>query len=365
MSNVYRNLFVCASLISLLAAGCASGNKAQKDEDGDQATAEQSQKKDEKSDGKSKAAKKKKMMKKMMKKDKSKMPSDKDVRATVTQKEGKVTYWVLPGKRKLDSYFGTEDDPKLTAQPPEGAPKPVKQLLKDLPILKGVPPQGRMYKNGEAWTKKPGPFGNKGVPVQKSSLDLTYIDRQSSDKDGPPIKTADEVEASIKFQDPKGNNYVLKPMLVFQPPIPGYETQGGVLTDGTHHGTTGVGSPLMPKVYTWGAFWAIGNVLINGEVADKKKVMHCMTTETVRDKDYKLSMQDDLPLPQGETIAGQRHHTHCIVLPVTLTPKGPKHEPVKTAFELPNGKKQPFIHIMYENDTLGEGPEWNGPSLSK
>ncbi len=358
-----RQIGCSAALISLFAfvlAGCASGNKADKGGDrADRTAAQTSASADEA--GTSKAAKMKKMMKKMMKADKSKMPSSKNVEATVTQEEGKVTYWVLPGPRKLDSYFGTKADPKLTATPPENAPKPIKRLIKDLPILLGVPEKGRMYKDGEAWTKKPGPFGNKGVPVEESSLDLTYIDRQSQDK-GPPIKTADEVEASIEFTDPQGNAYELVPLLVVQPPIPGYQTQGGVVTDSKHHGTTGTGSPLMPEVYTWGAFWAIANVKINGEVADKKKVMHCMTTETVRDTDYKLAHNDDLPLDKEETIAGQMHHTHCIVLPVTFTPQGPKHEPVKTAFELPNGKKQPFIHIMYENDTLGDGLEWNGPT---
>ncbi len=343
-----RISFLIGSL-ALLLAGCASGKKAQK---GQAEQGKMGQK-----------AKMKKMMKKMQKMDKSKMPTDKDVRARVTQKEGKVTYWVLPGPRELGDRFGTKENPKLTAALPEKAPEPVKKLVDKFPGLIGVPEKGRTYKDGTTFTKKPGPFGDKGVPVKSSTLDLTYIDRQSKDNNqAPPIKTADEVEADITFTDPKGNNYRIEPMLVIQPPLPGYKTQGGVMTDDTHHGTTGTGSPLMPEVYTWGAFWAVGNVMINGEVADKKKVMHCMTTETVRDKNYELAMQSELPLAKEDTIAGQMHHTHCIVLPVTLTPKGPKFEPVKTAFELPNGKKQPFIHIMYENDTLAEGPNWNGPT---
>lgn len=362
MKRNILTLFVIATGAALTLGACASDKSTQKDQD-DQATSESAQTTDKKKKGaKSKAAKQKKMMKKMMKADKSKMPSDKNVKARVTQEKGKVSYWVLPGPRELDSYFGTKENPKMTAEVPEGAPPPIKQLIKDFPILIGVPEKARTYKDGKAFTKMPTAFGDKGVPVKNSSLDLTYIDRQSTDGDGPAIKTADEIKGSIKFTDPKGNNYELVPMLAFQPPIPGYKTQGGVLTDGTHHGTTGTGSPLMPEVYTWGAFWAIGNVKINGEVADKKKVMHCMTTETVRNTNYELSLSDELPLPKGETIAGQRHHTHCIVLPITITPNGPKHEPVTTAFELPNGKNQPFIHIMYENDKLQEGPDWNGPS---
>lgn len=91
-------------------------------------------------------------------------------------------------------------------------------------------------------------------------------------------------------------------------------------------------------------------------------MLHCMTTEAVRDQDYNLAHTEDLPLPLDKTIAGQKHHTHCIVLPVKMTPKGPKFEPVNTAFELPNGKNQPFIHIMFEKDEIVSGPEWTGPN---
>jgi len=35
--------------------------------------------------------------------------------------------------------------------------------------------------------------------------------------------------------------------------------------------------------------------------------------------------------------------------------RGPVFKPLKTAFELPNGKPQPFIHVMYEQDTVVEG----------
>jgi hypothetical protein len=333
--------------------GCSSSKSAQKK---DEAAGGMSQKK--------MAAKKKKMMKKMMKRDKSKMPADKEVEATVTQEDGKVVYWVLPGPRKLGDHFGTKENPKFTGMKKiKNAPPPVRRVLKAHPILVGAPEKARKYKNGEIVFAKPTPFSNKGVPVKSGSLDLTYIDRRSGDQKGPPIKTPDEVEADIEFQDPKGNTYEIRPKLVFQPPLPGYETDGGVMTDSRHHGATGTGSPLMPEVYTWGAFWAIGDVAVNGEVSkqNKNKVMHCMTTETVRDKSYRLPQTSELPLKKSNTIAGQMHHTHCIVLPVTFTPKGPKPEPVATKFELPNGKKQPFIHIMYEQDEL-EGLEWNGPT---
>jgi nitrosocyanin len=53
-----------------------------------------------------------------------------------------------------------------------------------------------------------------------------------------------------------------------------------------------------------------------------------------------------------ETFSGQTHHTHVIVRPIKITPDGPKFDPVKTEFTLPNGKKQPFIHVMFEQDQI-------------
>lgn len=351
-------------IVGILSAGlfvlgpaCSSSKKAEK-QGGSMA-------KDKQMAGKKKAKKMKKMMKKMMKADKSKMPSNKNVRATVKQEEGKVTYWVTPGPRRLADHFGTEDNPKMTGMKRiKKAKGPMKKVLKAHPGLVGMPAKGRTVRDGTLMTKKPTPFSDKGIPVKNSSMEITYIDRTRSDKKGPPIKTADEIKADIEFQDPKGNSYKVMPKLAFQPPIPGYKTQGGVMTDDKHHGTTGTGSPLMPEVYTWGAFWSIADVQINGNVKaqNKNRVTHCMTTETVRDKDYRLPVDSELPLDKSNTIAGQMHHTHCIVLPIKFTPKGPKDVPVATEFELPNGKKQPFIHIMFEKDTLVDGPEWGGPS---
>lgn len=47
---------------------------------------------------------------------------------------------------------------------------------------------------------------------------------------------------------------------------------------------------------------------------------------------------------------GEDTHTHVFVPPVRETPDGPRMVPLKTAFELPNGTKQPFIHSMFDQD---------------
>lgn len=274
----------------------------------------------------------------------------------VEQPAGRVVYWVLPGPRRIDpAVFGTPEQPAMTGEEALAqAQGPVKELLQKLPILVGLPlklrattPDGSQYSQ----TTIPTPFGDGGRIVS-GRLAVTYLDRQPGDIPGEPAATRDEAKLELEFTDPAGHRYEVKLLHVVMPPIPGYETGGGVLLDGFHHGKTGTGSPLMPQVYTYGAFWGIADLLIDGKVADRHKMTHCMTTNTVRDENYRLVFETEEPLPPEKTIAGQIHHTHCIVLPVTVTPQGPKFEPVHTAFELPNGEKQPFIHIMFEQDEI-------------
>ncbi|MFB6353635.1 MAG: hypothetical protein ABEJ92_06070 [Halobacteriales archaeon] len=287
-----------------------------------------------------------------------------DVR--VTQEPGNVFYWVLPGKRRLsERVFGTPDAPRMTLAPklraaerqfPEPLAGKVKQLLQDLPILVGLPPGARESDGGTyTTTAMATPFGDTGRPTS-GELDITYRDRRPYDLPGGLTDTPDDVDLTANFEDPAGNAYDLEVGQVFQPPVPGYETGGGVMVNAWHHGISETGSPLMPRVYTYGAFWGVGNVVINGEVADERKVMHFMTTQNVRRSDYGLALDEELPLAPEDTIGGQVHHTHGIVLPVTVTPEGPEFAPVKTAFELPNGQNQPFIHAMWEQDTIQSHP---------
>lgn len=124
------------------------------------------------------------------------------------------------------------------------------------------------------------------------------------------------------------------------------------MTNAVIHGDTGIGTPLEPRQYLYGAFWGVGDLLVNGEVADTNREVHFMTTEVVRNEEYELAIGEDLPLGEEEAFAGQSHHTHGILPPIKATPDGPEFDPVSTAFELPNGETQPFIHIMFDEDTV-------------
>lgn len=215
----------------------------------------------------------------------------------------------------------------------------------------------------------PTPFSGKARPLlpdRTGYLKTTLLDRVAKDQPGKPGNTPDGVKLETWFHDPAGNKYWLEFDHTVQPPFPGYTTQGGVFIDGWLHGTTGTGTPLMPKQYTRAAWWGVAHLYVNGETVDTK-VAHLMTTEIVRNRDYELALDEEMPLDASERhIPGQPHHKHLIVLPVKPTPKGPVFEPVKTAFELPNGKKQPFIHMMFEEDNIVEwGLDIQGSQVSR
>lgn len=286
------------------------------------------------------------------------------VMRTAKQGLGKIVYWVLPGPRRLDaSVFGTPGNPKMgfkeklqAAQQAVAAhkmPPSVPQLLKHLPFLVGVPVNARVADaDGNWWFRHPTPFGDKARIIQ-GDFTATYWDVVKKDPPGPPGKTPDKARMLAHFTDPAGNTYKVVLDHVVKPPFPGYETAGGVMIDGYHHGNTGTGSPLMPKVRTYAAFWGIGDVYINGKLAEPHRVIHMMTTEIVRDRDYRLASDSEMPLPPNRWhIKGQPHHTHLVVLPITPTKQGPVFKPLKTAFRLPNGMPQPFIHVMYEQDEI-------------
>lgn len=299
---------------------------------------------------------------------------------TARQEPGKAFYWVLPGPRPLSPMvFGTPENPRhgtdllqsrieQAKQLPSPLGDSVPQLLKDLPYLVAAPNEARKpIEQSDTIAKQvlaePTLYSNK-AEVTSGSFEITYEDRRPYDLPGKPGDTPDSVTLDTQFTDPAGNEYTLEHDHVIQPPIPGYESRGGVFTDGFLHGITGTGSPLFPQAYTYGASWGVGHVNINGERAttDGMRVIHFMTTQTVRDERYRMALDEEMPLKPENTIAGKIHHTHGVVLPIKPTPEGPTFAPVPTAYDLPNGETQPFIHAMWEQEEI-EGPfaNWNFP----
>jgi len=281
----------------------------------------------------------------------------------VKQDRGKTVYWVLPGKRELGEIeWGTPQHPKALVAPvvqqakqlPAPLNESVPQLLSELPILGGLPLEARATDEaGSAFTttKTPTAVSDKGRIVE-GSFRAVYRDRAPWDRPSQWAEAPDGVDVSASFTDPQGNEYRLVVERLWQPPIPDWQTGGGVVTDTWIHGNTGTESPLFPRVFTYGAFWGVGDVIVNGNVVNEDQWIHFMTTQTVRNQDYELAVQSELPLARENTIAGQVHHTHVVVRPVKVTDRGPVFEPVHTKFTLPNGKNQPFLHLMFEQDAI-------------
>lgn len=279
----------------------------------------------------------------------------------VSQPEGGIVYWVLPGPRTLgEATFGTPDNPKALFQPRLEAAKQAKgppavpATLKELPFMVGVPEKARsVTDDGTYILETPTPFSNN-ARIISGRFETMMKDVVREDTPGKPGNTPDTASFEAEFSDPAGNDYRVVLDHVVKPPFPGYETQGGVFTEDIMHGDTGTGTPLMPKQYAYAAWWGLGALFINGEKVDDHRVMHLMTTEVVRDRDYNLVHTEDLPLgPDERHIRDQEHHTHLMMPPLRGVPgKGPVFDPVPTAFELPNGKTQPFLHIMFEQDEL-------------
>jgi len=297
--------------------------------------------------------------------------SDAGVDVIARQREG-VVHWSLPGKRRLGQMvFGTPEHPQATLAPvldllDDG---PVATLLEELPILVGLPPEARETTgDGEAYTQTavPTPFSDNVVRVS-GEVDARYRDRRPYDLPASYGESPDSVDFDIRFTDPNGARYSLDVKHTIQPPIPTWETGGGVVTDTWIHGTTGTESPLLPRTYTYAAFWGICDVVVEGDVVDENKVVHAMTVANMRKSDGAIALESEMPLAPDETFSGQAHHTQVIVPPITVGADGPVHEAVNTAYQLPNGHTQPFIHLTFEEDTVVNAPfaDWSFPESAE
>ncbi|WP_115863418.1 hypothetical protein [Halorussus litoreus] len=277
----------------------------------------------------------------------------------VTQESGRTSQWVLPGRRQLSEYvFGTPENPRMTSQHwiniAEG---PVAELLREQPYQVGLPEELRETNaDGTEYTVASINTGySDSAEETEGELDLTYQDRQPWDTPGEAGDTRDTAEVTARFADPAGNEYEAVLDHVVKPPFPPWETGGGVVTGTWLHGISGTGTPLMPRMFAYAALWGVGALRVNGEVVADGRVMHFMTTENVRKADsYALALDEELPLSEDERFLGHPHHTHLFLPPFEATPEGPVPSPVPTAFKLPNGETQPFVHYMWDEDVIEE-----------
>lgn len=297
-----------------------------------------------------------------------------------TQPAGNSVHWILPGPRRIDPHvFGTPPAGPSSPQRSDdyiahkvwhfGKHRPgvVGLLAGDdshdpLPLPVGLPEKARKTNGaGDRYTetKIPVPFsdrakGSDGTDALDGSLDLTYIDGQGFEGDG---NAEDEVDLDIWFTDPGGTRYGID--IEHLEHHDGAHLHGrGVMTGVYMHGITTIGTPLMPTQYAFGSFWAVGDLLIDGEVTDDRnrdRVIHLMTTQSVRTEDYRLATDEELPLGEAgnpDPYLGSNKVTHVFLPPIKQTDDGPRRVALKPAYTLPDGTPQPFIHFMFDENTV-------------
>jgi len=302
-------------------------------------------------------------------------PEQKVPRTLSASQKGGEAYWVLPGPRELSpTVFGTPRNPKRLVEPyirqaekqvdAGKMPPSVPGLLdpkKGLPLLVGLPmdgPWGRSMMNGKWVVKHGSPFGDKMKPLKGDShvLRATFKDRQLSDDDGRPfLNTKDSAKVKASFKDPQGNAYRVTIAKTFKPPIPGWQTQGGVLMNSDIGGDTGTFIPLLPRAYSYATTWGIGQIKVNDN-KPVKRVVVLYITEDIRNAKGELALDEEMPLDAKGVQA------HLLVPPIEPVPgMGPTKKPVPTAFDLPPKApkdKQPFIAVYFPEARITGGGEF-------
>lgn len=243
----------------------------------------------------------------------------------IAQKSGGV-FVALPDKRRLDpNVFGTPKMPRAFA---------------GTPGIDGVPPMARGVEDDHYTVfEKLSPFGDKYMVMPDGKLSIHAVDATATDA----AVTHDEVKMMASWKDKAGNVYEVRCCKMLAAHGVEYPTFGGVVTNQILHGSSRIGTALMPTEYTYFAFWGMGQVLKNGKVVAAPRLIHGMLTEYVRTSGYKLAFDNQ--------VTPTRLQFHLMVPPFMpdMAHGGFKHDPLPTGFDLPNDMQLPFWHVMFEN----------------
>ncbi len=250
------------------------------------------------------------------------------VKVRISQSGGGV-FVSLPDNRRLD--------PDVFGQPG------MERAFAGTPGINGVPPMARGVENGHyTHFKHKSPFGDKYIVMKDGMMRLEAVDATATDA----ATTKDSVKLMASWKDKAGNTYEVRCCKMLASHGAEFPTFGGVVTNHILHGSSRLGTALMPTEYTYLAFWGMGEVRKNGQTLDKPRLIHGMLTEYVRTSGYQLGFDKD--------ITPTRRQFHLMVPPMMPDmAKGRFHKKaVNTGFKLPNGMMLPFWHVMFENLTI-------------
>ena len=231
------------------------------------------------------------------------------VTITATQEEGS-TRWTLPGPRDLDpAVFGSPDHPLGWEQNP-------------FPLV-GIPLSMRQQKDGKYTIADHATAFGDWMEGGRGSLRMKVTDLTAIDG----MTTQDKVEFEATFQSPdKAHDY----RVVANMPLPHgkfFPTFGGVATDHLMHGATGIGSKLMPSQYVYVAFWAKGQIYVDGKLTHEDQLVHVMIGEFVRGDNAELQFDGGVG---GGGTGGKV--LHLMVPPYRIGAKGPEKSPIKSGY---------------------------------
>lgn len=234
--------------------------------------------------------------------------------------------WQFPDKRALDpALFGTPAKPYNV----ELLPLAMRSTNAD----------------GTAFTtiSKPLMFSNK-IKMTTGSFEMKVKDVTA--KDGMGSK--DQVAMEANFVGPNGRNFRVTMNKVI-PKGPDHPFFGGVGTNVLMHGGTGIGTPLVAQEFSYITAWGVGDIYIDGEKVDSKRIIHIMVSERTRDDDFKVGFGVAKP---------DELEIHLAMPPLKGSKTGPVPSPVPTGVKLPNGKDQPFIHVNFYGNAKLEGNQF-------
>lgn len=244
---------------------------------------------------------------------------------TIDQDAGGV-FVALPAHRELDpNVFGTPQMPRAFA---------------GTPGIDGLPPMARETENGAYTRARPlTPFGDEFMTMRGASLHVELTDATAMDA----ATSDDRVSFRAQWQDADGNTFEVRCCSMLATKGVEYPTFGGVVTNHLLHGSTRIGTALMPTEYVYAAFWGMGEVRKNGEVLQRPRLVHGMLTEYVRTEGYALAGDAE--------VTATRKQFHLMVPPFMPDAENGRfvQDPVQTGFTLPNGQLLPFWHVMFEN----------------
>lgn len=172
---------------------------------------------------------------------------------------------------------------------------------------------------------KNGPFSDKVAEVS-GTMRATYWDRGAQ---------GDSVAGTAEFKSQDGASWrVVLKQVDPTDPNPMEPHFGGVATDLTYHGATGLHAPFVPTVRSTVSLWGMADVFRNDALVARDAPVHTMMTSDTRGDDFAYKCWDCT----GEPV----EQFHLMLMPMgAIKP-----------YQVPGG----VLHVMWEKSTVSGAP---------